>query len=216
MPPAPGPRLGRAAPPARSFLNLVTPEQRGPPLSRNLTNKPLTGKSPIECAVKRRRTPVGEQTHPAIVAPAGSSRGGPGRDERSEALGAKGPVSGSASQQAVMQMNIEQVPKPSNVDADPAQSWGRLPSDMKRAKRAVSESTGVLMTACWQEEFCGNTGNPARCLGSPGHLPPARAGQGRVGWRRGPYDRRSRVTLAEERGLGSRTMQEEAKARRLA
>ena len=169
-----------------------------------------------ECAVERRRTPVGEQTHPANVAPAGSSRGGPGRDEWSEALGAKGPVSGSASQQAVMQMNIEQVPKPSNVDADPAQTWGRLPSDRKRAKQAISESTGALMTACWQEEFCGNTGNPARCLGSPGNMPSVRTGQGRVGWRRGPYDRRCRVTPAEERGLSSRTMQEEAKARRLA
>ena len=187
----------------------------GCPGPQRVAPRPRVG-SLFECAVERRRTPVGEQTHPATFAPAGSSRGGPCSNERLEALGVKGPVGGSASQQAVMQMNIEQVPKPSNVDADPAQTWGRLPSDKKQAKQALSESTGVLVTACWQEEFCGNTGNPARCLGSPGHLPPARAGQGRVGWRRGPYDRRSRVTLAEERGLGSRTMQEEAKARRLA
>jgi hypothetical protein len=132
-----------------------------------------------------------------------------------EALGAKGPLSGSASKQAVMQMNIEQVPKPSNVDADSAQTWGRLLSDKKRARRALSESTGALVTACWREEFCGNTGNPTRCLGNPGNLSPARAGQGYVGCRRGPYDRRSRVMPAEERGLGSRAMHEEAKTRRL-
>ncbi len=36
-------------------------------------------------------------------------------------LGDKGPLCGSASEQAVMQMNTEKVPKPSDVDADPAQ-----------------------------------------------------------------------------------------------
>ena len=132
-----------------------------------------------------------------------------------EALGAKGPLSGSASKQAVMQMNIEEVPKPSNVDADPARTWGRLPSNKKRAKQALFESTGALVTACWQEEFCSNTGNPAGCLRSPSNLSPARAGQGSVGCRRGPYDRGSRVMPVEERGLGSRAMHEEAKARRL-
>jgi hypothetical protein len=115
-----------------------------------------------------------------------------------------------------MKMNIEQVPKPSNVDADPAQTWGRLPSSKKRAQHALFESTGALVRACWPEEFCGNTGNPIQCLGSPSNLPPARAGQGCMGWRRGPYDRGSRVMPAEGRGLGSRAMQEEAKARRLA
>ena len=133
-----------------------------------------------------------------------------------EALGAKGPVSGSASKQAVMQMNTAKVPKPSNVDADPAQTWGRLLLDKKRARNALSGSTGALVTACWQEEFCGNTGNPARCLRSSSDLPPVRAGQGQEGCRRGPYDPGSRVMLAEERGLGSRAMHEEAKARRLA
>lgn len=76
--------------------------------------------------------------------------------------GAKGPSSGSASKQAVMRMNIEKVPKPSDADADPAQTWGRLPSGTKRAKHARSESAGALVTACWQREFCGNTGDPAR------------------------------------------------------
>jgi hypothetical protein len=129
----------------------------------------------------------------------------------------KRPRSGSASQQVVIRMNIEQVPKPSNVDADPAHSWGRLPSDSRRAKQTLFESTGAMMTACWQEEFCSNTGDPAQCKARRwSNQPPARAGLGRVGSRRGPYYRRSRVMLVEGRGLGSRAMKEEAKARRLA
>jgi hypothetical protein len=60
-------------------------------------------------------------------------------------------------------MNIEQVPKPSNADADPAQTWGRLLWRAKRAKQAARQSAGALMTACWQQEFCSNTGSPAQC-----------------------------------------------------
>ena len=130
-------------------------------------------------------------------------------------LGAKGPFCGSASEQAAMQMNTEKVPKPSDVDADPAQTWGRLSSDMKRTKEAMSGSTGALVAACWQEEFRGNTGDPNRCPATD-NLSPARAGQGWGGSRRGPYYRRSRVMPGEGRGLGSRAMHEEAKARRLA
>jgi hypothetical protein len=131
-------------------------------------------------------------------------------------LGGKGPYCGSASEQAVMQMNIEKVPKPSDVDADPAQTWGRLTLGRKRTKRALPKSTGALVTACLQEEFCSNTGDPEGCPESSGNLPPARAGQGLSGSRRGPQYRRSRITPVEGRGLGSRAMHEEAKARRLA
>jgi hypothetical protein len=116
-----------------------------------------------------------------------------------------------------MRMNIEQVPKPSNVDADPAQTWGRLPPDSTRAKVTLFGSTGALMTACWREGFCSNTGDPAQCDAQErSHRPSARIGQGWVGSRRGPYYLRSRVTPVEGRGLGSRAMQKEAKARRLA
>ncbi len=158
------------------------------------------------------------KTHPATFAPAGSSRGMHGSNEVYEALGVKGPdIRGSASEQAVMRMNTEQVPKPSNVDADPVQTWGRLVSDGKRANRAPSESTGALVTACWQEESCGNTGSPmwrkALALSNPF---PVRDRRGCMGWRRGPYYRRNRVTPVEGRGLSSRAMQDEAKARRLA
>ncbi len=177
-----------------------------------------SAKSVSECAVKRRRTPVGEQeTHPATSAPAGSNRGGHGSNEMSEALGVKGPDRGSASEQAVMRMNIEQVPKPSDVDADPVQTWGRLAPNSTRAKITLLGSTGALVTACWQEEFCRNTGDPTQCAARRrGNRPPARAGQGWAGSRRGPSDRGSWVMPVEGRGLGSRATQEEAKARRLA
>jgi len=58
-------------------------------------------------------------------------------------------------------MNTEQVPKPSNVNADPVQTWGRLPSDGTRAKETPPEFTGAWVTACSPEETCGNTGSPA-------------------------------------------------------
>ena len=110
-------------------------------------------------------------------------------------------------------MNIEQVPKPSNVDADPVQTWGRLPPDSTRAKVTLFGSTGALMTACWQEEICSNTGDPAQCEAvRRSNRPSVRTGQGCGGSRRGSYYRRSRVTPVEGRGLGSRAMSEEAKA----
>ena len=89
-------------------------------------------------------------------------------------LGDKGPLCGSASEQAVMQMNIEKVPKPSDVDADPAQTWGRLPLESLRTKCGFFESTGALVTACWQKEYRGNTGGPIRCLATPGNVSPVR------------------------------------------
>jgi len=62
-----------------------------------------------------------------------------------------------------MRMNIEQVPKPSDVDADPVRTWGKPPPSSTRAKVTLSGSTGALMTACWQQEFCSNTGDPTQC-----------------------------------------------------
>jgi hypothetical protein len=69
-------------------------------------------------------------------------------------------------------MNIEQVPKPCDADADPALTWGRLSWRAKRAKYAARQFAGALMTACWQEEFCSNTGSPAQCW-RPGASQPA-------------------------------------------
>jgi hypothetical protein len=119
---------------------------------------------------------------------------------------------GSASEQAVMRMNTEQVPKPCDADADPVLTWGKLPSGGRRAKQTPPGSAGALVTACWQEETCGNTGSPE----SHSNWQSVRTGSGDTGWRRGPYDRRDRVMPEEGRGLGSRAMSKEAKARRLA
>ena len=56
-------------------------------------------------------------------------------------------------------MNTEEVPKPSNADADPVRGWGRLPSAGERAKRTQAESAGAVVMACSQKEPCGNTGS---------------------------------------------------------
>jgi hypothetical protein len=76
-------------------------------------------------------------------------------------------------------MNTEQVPKPSDADADPVQTWGKLPSRQEeRAKRALPmESAGAWVTACWQEEPCGNTGSPLQRLGKQARQPVAREGR---------------------------------------
>ena len=74
-------------------------------------------------------------------------------------------------------MNIEQVPKPSNADADPASTWGRLPERMDRAKHAVCSSAGALMTACWQQEIRSNTGSPLQCVSRKEPQPVTREGQ---------------------------------------
>ena len=76
-----------------------------------------------------------------------------------------------------MRMNIEQVPKPSDVDADPVETWGRPPPGSTRAKVTLLGSTGALMMACRQEEFCSNTGDPARCGARRAKQPEAREGR---------------------------------------
>jgi len=116
-----------------------------------------------------------------------------------------------------MRMNTEQVPKQGDANADPAFTRGRLTSSRKRAKEALREFAGAVVTACSRKETCGNTGSSMRRFGeSRTNRQPARERPGCVGWRRGPYYRRSRVMPVEGRGLGSRAMQQEAKARRLA
>jgi hypothetical protein len=116
-----------------------------------------------------------------------------------------------------MRMNTEQVPKPCDANADPASTRGRLASCGKRAKEALHEFAGALVTACSHKETCGNTGSPiGRSGAGRANWRSARRRPGRMGWRRGPYDRRSRVMPVEGRGLGSRAVEQEAKARRLA
>ena len=61
-----------------------------------------------------------------------------------------------------MRMNAEQVPKPSDVIADPVLTGGRLPLDGTRAKVTPPEVTGAVAMACPQQETCSNTGSPTR------------------------------------------------------
>lgn len=99
--------------------------------------------------------------------------------KRLEHLGAEGPTSGSASEQAVMQMNTEKVPKPPNVDADPAPIWGRLTPDMKRTKEAVTGSTGALVAACWQRSSVATREVPTGVRGRTTSRP---RGLDKAGW----------------------------------
>ena len=103
-----------------------------------------------------------------------------------------------------------------NANADPIEIRGRLTGRGKRAKsapRPYRRGSGEDMCAT---ETCGNTGNPTRREVKAPSQQPARDRLGREGWRRGPQERRNRVVPVEQRGLSSRTMTKEGKARRLA
>ena len=103
-----------------------------------------------------------------------------------------------------------------NANADPVEMRGRLTGRRKRAKRALRpyrRGSGEDMRAT---ETCGNAGNPTRWEDKAPNRQPARDRLGCAGWRRGPYERGSRVMPVEQRGLSSRTMTKEGKARRLA
>jgi hypothetical protein len=103
-----------------------------------------------------------------------------------------------------------------NANADPVEMRGRLTGRRKRAKRALRpyrRGSGEDMRAT---ETCGNTGNPTRREVRAPNRQPARDRLGCEGWRRGSYERRSRVMPVEQRSLSSRTMTQEGKARRWA
>ena len=74
-------------------------------------------------------------------------------------------------------MNTEQVPKSCDANADPASTRGRLPSRRKRAKLALREFAGALVTACLRKESCGNTGSPVWWIGEWPDQPETREGK---------------------------------------
>ena len=63
------------------------------------------------------------------------------------------------------------------MEADLPRFWGRLISRRKRAKDALCDSTGVMATACIQEEDRCNTGSPLRGRG----IDQPEAGDGQAG-----------------------------------
>ena len=103
-----------------------------------------------------------------------------------------------------------------NANVDPVEIRGRLAGRGKRAKGApcpYRRGSGEDMRAT---ETCGNTGNPPRREVKAPNQKPARDRLGCGGWRRGPYERGSRVTPVEQRGLSSGTATKEGKAGGLA
>ena len=103
-----------------------------------------------------------------------------------------------------------------NANADPIETRGRLTGRRKRTKRALRPYRRGIGEDMRATETCGNTGNPTRREVKAPNQKPARDRLGCEGWRRGSYERRSRVMPVEQRSLSSRTMTKEGKARRLA
>ena len=78
------------------------------------------------CAVERRDSPVGGQSHPAIFAPAGSNRSGRGGNEAAEAFDVEGHVGDLASTQTAAVSERRAGLERADVEADPATKRGRL------------------------------------------------------------------------------------------
>lgn len=116
-------------------------------------------------------------------------------------------------------MNIEQIPKPLNADADPVSAWGRLPTSGKRALSAPEVSAGVVMTACEQRRPVATRETQRRGEIREEHLQPVtREGSNgaRLGVGEAHSTKGSRVIPVEGRGLGLGIRQEEVMAGRLA
>ncbi len=172
-----------------------------------------------QCAVQRHRIAVGGRTPPGKDAPTGSRRAGVrGNSSGLKPRCKRATQGGSASKQAVISMNIEQIPKPKNADADHVGVKGKLPSCVRRANESVAqESVGVMMTACLPRKpqatqeipRCGRTRERTiQRVAREGQNPAA----GEVGEARSTE--RSPVIQVEGRGLGLVTKQEEEKTRR--
>ena len=136
------------------------------------------------CAVKRRGTPVGELTKPTrqlslqpVAAEAGMEA-----MKCPKPLVQKAPLKGVSERAGRNMMNTGEVPKPSNAEADPAETWGRLPGHVKRAKRAACQSAGALVTACSRRSSVATREVPrSACAFGRRNLLPVRAGQGCLG-----------------------------------
>ena len=119
-------------------------------------------------------------------------------------------LGGSASRQAATQVNAVQAPKQPDVEADPVAIRGRPPSLGTRGGYPSRRDTlqgshrgiGGGMPAHGDPT---QHGKPRRWGRVTPNRQPARARSGRSRWRRGPYERGTRVTPGEQRGLSSRS-----------
>ena len=124
-------------------------------------------------------------------------------------------LGGSASRQAATQVNAMQAPKQGDVEADPVAIRGRPSSLGTRGDYPSRRDTpqgshrgmGGGMPAHGDPT---QHGKPRRWGRVTPNRQPARARSGRSRWRRGPYERGSRVMPAEQRGLSSRSTSEGA------
>ena len=139
------------------------------------------------CALTRCTVLSGGNPGRQTLAPAGSTRGGSGGDEWSEALREKTPLGGTADRAgrnvSEHRAGLETV----NVGADPPYKRGRSPSSAKRARNAAGDPTGVVMAArtgheqCATREVCDRgTERQLRANGEP-----VRASAGGRRWRMG-------------------------------
>jgi hypothetical protein len=165
--------------------------------------------------VKRLGSSAGANPARQLVAPAGSYRSGGGGDEAVEAFETTGRLGGSASRQAATRVNAEQAPKQPDVGADPVAIRGRPPSlgtggdHPSRCDRLQGSHRGMGGGMSAQGDPTQH-GKPRRWGRVTPNRQPARVGSGRARWRRGPYERGTRVTPGEQRGLSSRSASEGA------
>jgi hypothetical protein len=160
-----------------------------------LTRPSLT----FACAVKRRWSTAGESPARELFAPPGSNRSSSGGNEAAEASGVEGRIGDLASLQAVTIVNAVQAPK--RVMQEPTRRESR---EGRRRWENTSEQSH------WSCRGIGDgmqTKGTRRNTGSPSgdrsriNRKLVRVSPGRLGWRRGPQYRRSRVTPGEGRGL---------------
>ena len=147
------------------------------------------------------RFPSGRQSHPAVFVPAGSNRSGRGGNEAAEAFGAEGHVGDPASTQTAAEANAVQASKrlmwkptrPQNGEG--RDCWG----SGRRVHPAIS--TGVVAAGCVRRGIVATRealwGERRRWPFNGGS---ARIGSGLMGWRMGPYDRRSRCNAGGGKG----------------
>ena len=125
-------------------------------------------------------------------------------------------LGGSASRQAATSVNAMQAPKQPDVGADPVAIRGRPPpletggdhSSRRDTLQGSRRGMGGGMPAHGDPT---QHGKPRRWGRVTPDRQPARARSGRSRWRRGPYERGTRVTPGEQRGLSSRSTSQGAR-----
>jgi hypothetical protein len=181
----------------RRYLRYTKRRRAGQVLHRQ--NVPICLCAVNVCMFQRVQVPPGKGRLP------GSNRSGGGGNEPVEAFGGKDRLSDSAKMQAATQVKVHVMPRKDSVDADLPDIEGRP----ERQGKVSDKSTLPVHRGRGQQhaskEHAESTGNRRRQrLGKPQTDGPRGSESGRQRWRRGSYERRSRVMPVEQRGLSSR------------